>query len=76
LPPFRKENLPMTDPDILIDEAAFCALTALKPSTARKLRCFGGGPFFVKLGRSVRYRRADVLAWIEARRVRSTSQAA
>jgi hypothetical protein len=35
----------------------------------------GGGPVLTKLGRSVRYRKADVLAWLEAnsRRIRSTA---
>jgi predicted DNA-binding transcriptional regulator AlpA len=35
----------------------------------------GDGPPMVKIGRSVRYRAGDVRAWIEARRVNSTSQA-
>ncbi len=34
----------------------------------------GDGPPMVKIGRSVRYRAGDVRAWIEARRVSSTSQ--
>lgn len=36
----------------------------------------GGGPVLTKLGRSVRYRKGDVLAWIEAnsRRIRSTAE--
>ena len=34
----------------------------------------GDGPPMVKIGRSVRYRAGDVRAWIEARRVASTSQ--
>lgn len=28
----------------------------------------GSGPPYVKVGRSVRYRRADVLAWLDARK--------
>jgi predicted DNA-binding transcriptional regulator AlpA len=35
----------------------------------------GDGPPFIKIGRSVRYQAADLRAWIEARRVNSTSQA-
>lgn len=35
----------------------------------------GNGPPMVKIGRSVRYRVSDLRAWIEARRVNSTSQA-
>lgn len=34
----------------------------------------GNGPPFIKLGRAVRYRVGDVRAWIDARRVASTSQ--
>lgn len=34
----------------------------------------GNGPPFIKLGRSVRYRVGDILDWIEAHRVQSTSQ--
>lgn len=34
----------------------------------------GDGPPMVKIGRSVRYRVADLRQWIEARRVNSTSQ--
>ena len=36
----------------------------------------GGGPILTKIGRNVRYRKADVLARLEAhcRRVRSTSE--
>jgi predicted DNA-binding transcriptional regulator AlpA len=39
-----------------------------------KLRLSGGGPVFVKLGRSVRYERSALDAWIAASRRRSTSQ--
>jgi predicted DNA-binding transcriptional regulator AlpA len=35
----------------------------------------GDGPPMVRIGRSVRYRAGDLRAWIEARRVSSTSQA-
>lgn len=34
----------------------------------------GDGPPMVRIGRSVRYRAADLRGWIEARRVNSTSQ--
>jgi len=34
----------------------------------------GNGPPMVKIGRSVRYRVADLRDWIAARRVNSTSQ--
>ncbi|WP_454104257.1 helix-turn-helix transcriptional regulator [Methylorubrum extorquens] len=40
-----------------------------------KLRISGGGPEFIKLGRSVRYERTALDAWIAASRRRSTSEA-
>ncbi len=36
----------------------------------------GDGPPMVKIGRSVRYRIADLRQWIEAQRVNSTSEGA
>lgn len=41
--------------------------------TLEKLRVYGGGPNFVRLGRSVRYRPADLDAWLESRIYSSTS---
>ena len=43
------------------------------PSTLTKERCAGGGPPFVKMGRSVRYRRSDLDNWIAANVRSSTS---
>ncbi len=40
-----------------------------------KMRVSGTGPVFVKLGRSVRYRQADLETWIAARCFASTSAA-
>lgn len=40
-----------------------------------RARSYGGGPKFLKLGRSVRYRKSDVLAWINSHApVGSTSE--
>ena len=39
-----------------------------------KLRMRGTGPKYVKLGRKVRYVRADLDAWIAASRLSSTSE--
>ena len=48
----------------------------LSSSTLAKLRVFGGGPSFLKLGRAVRYAREDLDAWLTSRRRGSTSQTA
>jgi len=54
-----------------VEDAA--AHTGLSISTLNKLRVFGGGPVFLKLGRRVAYDIADLDAWLASRRRRSTS---
>lgn len=44
----------------------------LSKSTMDKLRCFGGGPRYFKLGRSVVYEVADLDTW-KSERARSTT---
>ena len=58
-------------PDYLNTRQA-AELCNLAPITLSAWRRQGRGPAFVKLGRAVRYARADVLAWLEANR-RGTS---
>ena len=45
----------------------------LSVSTLNKLRVFGGGPVFLKLGRRVAYDLTDLDAWLATKRRRSTS---
>jgi predicted DNA-binding transcriptional regulator AlpA len=42
--------------------------------TLQKWRVNGFGPSYFKIGRSVRYRRDELTAWIESRRRAHTSQ--
>jgi hypothetical protein len=51
-------------------------LLGLAASSLAKMRCWGGGPPFLKLGRAIRYVRSDLIAWRDARRVHNTSEAA
>lgn len=44
--------------------------------TLEAWRARGEGPAFVKIGRLVRYAPADIKAYIQSRRVKSTSEAA
>jgi hypothetical protein len=39
-----------------------------------KMRVFGNGPEYCKIGRRVRYRRSALVAWATANRHRSTSE--
>lgn len=41
----------------------------LSKSLLDKLRCYGGGPVYAKLGSSVVYTTDDLDAWVSARRV-------
>jgi predicted DNA-binding transcriptional regulator AlpA len=46
----------------------------LSKSSLDKLRVYGGGPLYIKLGRRVVYDRVDLDAWMGSRRVANTSQ--
>lgn len=57
-------------PDDLLTEAEVGALLGNKGTALKRWRQQGFGPAYVRLtkGRGLRYRRADVLAWLETRR--------
>ena len=59
----------------LLDTKAAAARVGLSAVTMERYRLTGGGPRFAKLGKAVRYRPADLEAWVEARLVSSTSEA-
>jgi excisionase family DNA binding protein len=52
------------------EAAAYCGSSK---STLEKLRVYGGGPAFIKMGSRVVYDVADLDAWLSARRRLSTS---
>ena len=45
----------------------------ISKSTLEKLRLTGGGPVFIKRGKSVFYTEQDLTEWLQANRRRSTS---
>ena len=53
------------------EAAAYCGSSA---STFAKLRLYGGGPLYVKLGRRVVYDPADLDRWLASHRRASTSE--
>jgi predicted DNA-binding transcriptional regulator AlpA len=59
----------------LLTEVQVEATYGLARRTLQRWRLTGGGPTYHKLGRSVRYRRADVEAFIAAGARHSTSVA-
>ena len=70
----------MNDDDILTSEEAseFLATLGMSHSvpTLAKLRCTGGGPLFLRCGRSIRYRRHRLREYANSRTVELTSTSA
>jgi len=61
--------------DELLNTAKVADLYGLAETTLRKWRMIGRGPRFVRLGRTVRYRRADLEAFTGERAFRTTGEA-
>ncbi|MET4697999.1 putative DNA-binding transcriptional regulator AlpA [Constrictibacter sp. MBR-5] len=59
--------------DQLLDADEAGRFVGMTGPALQTLRTRGGGPAYVKLGRRVRYRRGDLIAWIQAHRRTSTS---
>lgn len=51
-----------------------CNYCGLGYSTLNKLRLYGGGPKYIKIGARVIYDTADLDAWLAAHQRRNTSQ--
>ena len=70
----RHENESMAiDPETLMTERQTAELLNASVRTLQTWRLKGGGPKFAKLGSSVRYRRRDVVEFVEQHLARSTS---
>ncbi|MBD3678668.1 MAG: helix-turn-helix domain-containing protein [Rhodobacteraceae bacterium] len=70
-----KDTFENGDLDRLMDEREAANLLCYSVRALQNWRHRGGGPRFVKVsGRSVRYRRRDLLAWIEEHTIANTSQ--
>ena len=63
------------DPDALFTESQASEFLQISVRTLQAWRVRGGGPPFVKCGRSVRYRRRDLLSWVDQETVEHTSGA-
>ncbi len=76
----RAETSPAGDVDaaaLVLAEDRAAKLVGLSPRTLQKLRLEGDGPRFVRLtGRRIGYTTDALQAWINARSVSSTSEAA
>ncbi len=66
----------LTDSDALIRQEEAARLLGVSPRALEAWRYRGGGPKFIRIsGRCIRYRRADLQAWIAERERHSTSEA-
>ena len=63
----------MQNPKQLLRPKVVAESLNLKPQRLARLRLEGGGPVFVKIGRSVYYDPQDVEAFLDGSRRRSTS---
>ena len=62
--------------EVLITEVEAAKFLSFAPRTLQNWRIRGGGPKFIRhRARTVRYRRKDLVAWLEERLVSSTSEA-
>lgn len=59
-----------------LNVAQAAEFTGLSKSTLNKYRLTGAGPRYFQLGRRVIYDTAELTAWMDARRRRSTSEIA
>jgi predicted DNA-binding transcriptional regulator AlpA len=58
----------------LLTQRQCAEMLALSERTLERLRVTGAGPKFLRIRHSVRYRPADVEAWLASRIVGSTSE--
>ncbi len=57
-----------------ITEVQASDITSMSVHWFRKKRMVGDGIPYSKIGRACRYRRTDVVEWMESRQIRSTSE--
>jgi hypothetical protein len=74
--PARRANFAETQSsgDTLLKARDAAAYLGFTEGWLAKMRVFGNGPIFCKIGVKVRYRRADLDAWATANQHRSTSE--
>ena len=66
-----RPNINSQDADFLLKEEDAAHLLSLSVRTLQAWRIRTAGPPFVQVGRAVRYRRRDLIAWIDANTIGS-----
>ena len=64
----------VNDPNQLLTEKETASLICYTQRALQNWRLRGGGPEYVKIGRSVRYQRRDVIKFIEERKRKHSAQ--
>ncbi len=64
----------MRESQNLLDTESAASVLGVKAGTLEVWRTYGKGPKFLKIGRSVRYRRQDLEAYLEDSVMSSTSE--
>jgi excisionase family DNA binding protein len=59
---------PVADHPHVYTDSELAPLLGVKRTTLQQWRCRGEGPPFYRVGRAIRYRPAEVQAWLDARR--------
>ena len=58
----------MNHPDELLTTEQAAEIVSLSVSSLNQYRCKGeGGPTYLRLGRKIRYRESDLIAWMNSR---------
>jgi hypothetical protein len=68
------EKASMNEPQKYLRTGEAARYARLSGSVFAKMRCYGGGPRFAKIGRIVVYGIADLDAWLASKTFNSTSQ--
>jgi hypothetical protein len=71
----QAHNEEARSPDHILDTVEAAAYVRLSVSSLNKMRCTGSGPAFIRMGRSVRYRRRSLDLFIDSRCTTSTTDA-
>ena len=73
-PPYSNGSQATPQRPLVLAVNAAAMRLGLSASTLAKMRLYGTGPAYSKLGRRVVYRPEDLEAWIAANRFQSTSE--
>ena len=73
MPPILSETPPIS---ALLPAKVVADNLCVTEGTLAKWRVYQTGPDFIRVGRRIAYHPADIAAWLDARRVSSTSEEA